>query len=144
MDKRNNLLIKTKYEDLESAKSCIDIIGRSKFFVNGSGKFYGEFRDNTITITSNGKYLGAFEFVGEFIEEDGIYMKGNIRKRADIMKRYKLLFLFAYALAIVMLLSFNLVFMVMAVLTFLIPLINMSIVDKSNAFYNALIKRVSK
>ena len=143
MDKRNNLAIKTKYKDLETAKSCVDKIGRSKLFINGLGKFYGEFEENKFTITSSGKTLGVFEFSGEFVEEhEIIWMKGSIKKREDILKRYKLLVLFMYAFSLILLLSMNPVFMVMAILFLFIPIINKRIIDKSDTFYETIVKRV--
>jgi len=143
MDKRNNLMIKTKYSDIDTAKTCVDKPGRSSIFVNGSGKFYGEFDDNRFSITSSGKTLGAFEFIGEFIEgEEGVLMKGSILKREDIMKRHKLMFLFTYAFSVVLLLSMNPILMMMAILFMFVPLINKYIINKSNAFYKTIIKRV--
>lgn len=144
MDKRNNLMIKTKYSDLETAKSCVEEIGRSNQFVNGSGKFYGEFENNQFSITSSGKLLGVFEFIGEFVEGDeGILMQGSIEKREDIMKRHKLMFLFIYAFAFVLFISLNPIFVMMAVLFVLVPIINKRVIDKSNAFYKAILKRVT-
>lgn len=145
MDKRNNLEIKTKYRDLETAKSCVDKVGRSSLFVNGLGKFYGEFENNQFSITSSGKTLGVFEFSGEFVEEqEVVWMKGSIRKREDISKRYKLMFLLMYAFSLILFLTMNPVFMMMAVLFLLVPTINNHIIGKSNVFYEAITKRVMK
>lgn len=144
MDKRNDLVIKTKYKDMESAKSCVDKIGRSTLFVNGQGNFYGEFENNKFSITSSGKSLGVFEFVGEFIvEHEEVWMHGSIIKREEILKRHKIMFFFIYAFAIVLLLSMNPLFMILAILFLFVPILNKSIINKSNAFYKAITKRVT-
>lgn len=138
-----NLKIKTKYNNLEAAKSCVDKIGRSQFFVNGSGQLYGEFENYEFTITSSSKTSGSYEFTGTFIEEsDSIWMQGSIKKRDDIMKRHKVMFIMNYIFALILLLTMNPVFMMMAVLFLIVPIINKRVVDKSNAFYKAILKRI--
>lgn len=145
MDNSEQVIIKTKYTDIESCKACVDKIGRSKFFINGSGKLYGEFENNHFVITSTGKVHGFMEFVGDFIESDeGFIMKGILRKRVDIMKRNKLIFVLSLAFAVILFISLNPILMFMSILFVLISFLNMRLMNKNKSFHKMLLKRLTK
>jgi len=145
MDNSEQVMIKTKYADIESCKACVDKIGRSKFFINGSGKLYGVFGNNHFIITSTGKVHGFMEFVGEFIESDeGVIMQGRIRKREDIIKRHKVIFLFSLAFAVILFISLNPIFMFMSILFVLVSFLNTRLIDKNKSFYKMILKRLTE
>ena len=145
MDNSEQVMIKTKYSDIESCKTFVDKIGRSKFFINGSGKLYGEFENNHFVITSTGKVHGFMEFVGEFKESDkGVMMQGTIRKREDIIKRHKIIFLFTLVFAIILFISLNPIFMVMSIFFLLVSFLNMRLINKNKSFHKMIINRLTK
>lgn len=145
MDNSKQVMIKTKYVDIESCKASVDKIGQSKFFINGSGKLYGAFENNNFVITSTGKVHGFMEFVGEFIEsDDGVMMQGTIRKREDIMKRHKLIFLFSLAFAVILFISLNPIFMFMSILFVIVSFLNTRLIDKNKSFHKMILKHFTE
>lgn len=145
MDNSQHVRIKTKFKSMDACKSNVDKIGRSQFFVNGTGKLYGIFDDEHFVITSSGKLHGFMEFAGEFIESDeGIIMEGIIRKREDIVKRNKIILSLSLVLAIAMIMTFNPVFIFMAFLFLLGSVINMRIMNKNESFHKIIQKRFTE
>jgi hypothetical protein len=145
MNNTEQVIIKTKYADIESCKASVDKIGRSKFFVNGSGKLYGEFENNHFVMTSTGKVHGFMAFEGEFTESDeGVIMKGIIRKREDMKKRHKFIFFFTLAFAVLLFMSLNPIFMFMSVLFVLVTFINMRVMDKNKSFHKMILNRLTE
>jgi len=142
MNKSENIKVQTRFTDIETCKASVDKIGRSRVFVTGSGKLYGEFEGNHFIITSSGKAYGFMEFEGDFVDLDHhIIMEGQIRKREDIKRIHKLIFFFTLAFSAVLFVSFNPIFMIMSVLFVLVSLLNFKIMDNNKSFKKMLLKK---
>lgn len=146
MAKRKNISFKTKYSSIEECRvNCVDVEGMPLFGRSLSSKFYGVFHeDNSFVLTSVSKVAYSFEFEGTILQkDDGIYLEGEIRVKKKSLYIVYLSILLSVLFGVMLVLSFNVVFMFMGILFMIIPWFNLNHINRSDALYNLLIKRNS-
>ena len=136
-----SITIQTTYETKEALINALSIrTGRSKIFYNYKTQLWAEIKpDDTVTLTCDGKNLASFEFIGTISEADGkISLKGNVKKREDIVKRQRIYFVMMLVMAIVLILTKNIVFIFMGLLFILATILNMVILKNELPFIKYL------
>jgi len=137
------VMIHTNYK---SKNDLMDFLskqeGRSKVFYNYKSRLWVEVKDGqTFVITCDGKGVGSFEFIGEVHEEEGgYYLKGVVQKRKDIEKRQKYTFIMMFMMALIMMMTFNIVFIFMGTLFVIVTLINKKYLKNETPFIKFLEK----
>ena len=117
--------------------------GRSKIFYNYQSRLWTEIKpDHTIVITSDGKRLGGYEFVGQIIDDEGIYLKGHVMPRGDIALRQKIYSLMMIVIALLMFTTLNVIFIFMGLLFIIVTLINLRLFKDETPFIKFLKKHL--
>ena len=142
---RENVKIKTKYKTiLECEQACVDGIGKKIMAKSWSNKLFGVFEDgHRVVISSDAKGAALFEFDGRIVaREDGIYLEGEIREKSSSKGFVYGSVAFSMILGLIMMSTFNPVFMFMGAMFMIIPWTNVIYMRKSDALYQMLVKRV--
>ena len=139
-----SIKILTKYKTKEALmEALLEKEGRSKIFYNYQSRLWTEIKDDhSLVITSDGKRLGGYEFVGQVIEDEGIYLKGHVMPRGDIALRQRIYSVMMIVIALLMFTTLNVVFVFMGVLFIIVTLINMRMFKDESPFVKFLKKNL--
>lgn len=143
---RDNISIKTKFETIDECReNCIDKTGKVIFASSMGKSLIGNIQeDNSFLIGSNQKSVALHEFIGVIVqEEDGIYMKGDIRPRLFSKIFIYFSVLLGLAFGIGMILTWSPVLMIFGLVFMIVPSLNIVFMNKSNALYDKITRKVT-
>ncbi len=146
MSTQKEIRIKTRYTSIEECReSCRDIHKKTVMATTFSRGISGEInQDNHFVLSSTQKGSALFEFVGQIIEaDDGIYMVGEIQKKRRALWIIYGNIVFGFLMGLVLIMTMNVVLVFFALFFMSVPWINVIYINRSNALYNVIKKKVS-
>lgn len=145
MPQRKAIKIKTKYMTKDDCmENCRDITRKTRLSTNYSRQISGEvYPDGSFVLSSRAKGSSMFEFKGMIQEEDdGVYMIGDIKKKAIATYIVYLSIIISEIIALSLVMTLNPVFILFALFFFTLPWLNLIYLSRSDSLYKDLVNKV--